>query len=510
MRLPALPFLNKLQDLPRPMVKFLVGSAIAWATVLSGMVAMAIAFRHSSAEKEAGLALRAGEAGSLDESGLQEPAGIEGEMGAEESAGGHGKVVNPIVDAYSSPAGLGHEVAGGTNAAHSRAKEWNGHSGSGGEPSHESSPSSQESTDESEASDAGHSDLGHETNHPSKKHATPTANRDEGELLRQLVTELAQNGQVTKAFPFLQRALAHGETPPEFLTIAARLMMANGHYAEAQDLAERALYELPGRQDMGVLAMMAAYRQGKVEEAMLKAMELLQQQPKNVELLTALGTMHSEQHPEDPTADGFLSEALRVDPQYIPALYQVGRRQMHATHYAKAQKTFEGILKLQPGYSKALAQLGMALYYQEKFEASRQNLISALQVRPRDYNTWYNLGEVYRQQAAEAGPAHPDIVKALQERAFSSYNQAIELNPRHGMAHYRLGLLLMGNNQDKEASRHFEFALEILPDYVPAWLQLSLAYENLRLYDKARAALDKAYALDPLNKVVALKLREWG
>jgi tetratricopeptide (TPR) repeat protein len=487
--LPLPPILAKLTGLSAPMSKLVLASTVALTATLGATTYVAIAFGPNKASKseESGHGSNSIEP-HVPESPigqLQEPVTVDQPHSNPSTAEEHS--THPKPESHSD------HGAEATHSSHSEA-EPEAHAGAADHPQ------DQHGSEEQHASPS----------HEEGGHTAPKSSGEEGDLLRQLVTEYAQSGQVSRAYPFLVKALAKGEQPAEFLTIAARLMMANGHWEKAQKLAEEAQAKLPDREDMGVLAMMATYRQGKIDEAMIQAMTLLQKQPRNVELLTALGTMHSEQHPDDATADGFLNQALKVKPDYIPAMYQVGRRSMHAKQYALAQKTFEEILHRQPGYPKAYAQLGMALYYQEKFEESRQNLISALKASPRDYNTWYNLGEVYLQQAAETGVKNPELVTAIRQRAFSCYNQAIELHPKHAMAHYRMGLLLLGNNQPKEATRHLEFALEILPELVPGWLQLALAYENMQLFDKAKAALDKAYTLDPLNKVVALKLREWG
>jgi tetratricopeptide (TPR) repeat protein len=496
MKLPSLPmppFLAKLTGLPAPMGKLVLTSAVTLTATLGATAFVAITYRHQDKPKQEAAPHGEVPPGELDHHSpighLQEPVTVDDEV-ANHGEGGKG---HDDHDAHGTPApSQAHSAAG---------HDENGHDEGGGSHDAHPGPTPHATGETHPSSSDGHGQAPTESHHSSG---------EEGDLLRQLVTEYAQSGQVSRAYPFLVKALAKGEQPPEFLTIAARLMMANGQWEMAQQLAEEAQAKLPDREDMGVLAMMATYRQGKIEEAMSQAMTLLQKQPRNVELLTALGTMHSEQHPDDATADGFLKQALQIEPEYIPAMYQVGRRYMHAKQYTEAQKTFEQILRLQPGYPKAYAQLGMALYYQEQFEEARQKLITALKASPRDYNTWYNLGEVYLQQAAEIGVKDSAVVAAIRQRAFSCYNQAIELQPKHAMAHYRMGLLLQGNNQPKEATRHLEFALEIMPDLVPGWLQLALAYENMQLYDKARAALDKAYALDPLNKVVALKLREWG
>jgi tetratricopeptide (TPR) repeat protein len=359
--------------------------------------------------------------------------------------------------------------------------------------------------------EAGHGDPIHgEGQAETNTHGDPNPGSEDSNLLRQLAQEYAQNGQIEKALPLVEKALAQKHNPAEFMALAARVLMAGGRYTQAREAAESALELLRERPDLEVLIMMARYREGQIDAAMSQAMELLQKQPHDVDLLTALGTMHAEQHTEDATADGYLAQALKLNPNHVPALYQMGRRQMHSQHYQQAEKNFCHILTLRPDYAKAQAQLGMAYYYQERLEQARQTLITALQGAPRDYNTWYNLGEVYLQQAGEIAAKKPEAAEALRQRSFSCYNRAIELNPDHAHAHYRLGLLLIGNNQPKEAVRHLEFAVEREEGLVAAWLQLALAYESLQQFERAHICLDKAYALDPLNKAIAMKLREWG
>lgn len=518
MVLPKLKNLPKLKDLPGPIAKLVIGSG-ATGVLCLGLIVWASFGLHAKADKHPEPAEKT-ESATVHGEELQEPAGHEeeGELGShakpapitvihpheDKEKESHAKAANP-----SSP-GEGH----GEAKASDQAGHGEGHAP--GSDSHSDSPKTEHSDTPAKeahgkvAEAHGESHGGDTDSDRNSSEGEASVEGGDGDLIRQLVQEYAQSGQVEKALPFVERALAAGGNPPEFLALAARILMAHGRYAQARDLAETALIRLPQRKDLTVLAMMAQYREGRVDEAMVKAMELLQKQPRDVDLLTALGTMHSEQRPEDATADGYLAQALKVKPNHIPALYQVGRREMHAKHYASAQKVFERILELQPSYAKAQAQLGMALYYQEHLEEARQALITALKLASRDYNTWYNLGEVYLQQAGQVGVKQIEIAEVLRQRAFTCYNQTIDLQPQHPQAHFRLGMLLLGNNQPKEAARHLEFAVQKQKDWVAAWLQLSLAYEALEQFDKAREAISKAYALDPLNKVVALKMRNWG
>ncbi len=539
MVLPKLKNLPKLKDLPGPIAKLVVGSGATLALCL-GLIVWASFGLNAKDEKKTETVASHGEE-------LQEPSGHEeeGELGSSaipppiavvHPHGTKAKEAHSDASEHGSHGEGDDEARGSAHGGHGEDHAASGHAEKLGHGASSDSHSAAQAEKHSDSHTVAHSDAsvkqkhgqpassqdsrgkaaeGHADNQDS--HGDQNSSHDEdlgeggdGELIRQLVQEYAQNGQIDKALPFVDRALAAGGNPPEFLALAARILMAHGRYAQARDLAETALIRLPQRKDLSVLAMMAQYREGKVDEAMVKAMELLQKQPRDVDLLTALGTMHSEQRPEDATADGYLAQALKIKPKHIPALYQVGRREMRAKQFVEAQKTFERILEWQPGYAKAQAQLGMALYYQEQFEEARQALITALKRSPKDYNTWYNLGEVYLQQAGQVGVKQIDIVEAIRQRAFTCYNQTIDLQPQHPQAHFRLGMLLLGNNQPKEAARHLEFAVQKQKDWVAAWLQLSLAYEALEQFDKAREAITKAYALDPLNKVVALKMRNWG
>ena len=88
--------------------------------------------------------------------------------------------------------------------------------------------------------------------------------------------------------------------------------------------------------------------------------------------------------------------------------------------------------------------------------------------------------------------------------------KALALNNDHAEAHFRVGVLLNGNGQYKEAIRHLEASLRTDARHVPTLVQLCVAFENLKQPERARAYLNKAYELDPLNKVVLFKLKQWS
>ncbi|MEO6097500.1 MAG: tetratricopeptide repeat protein, partial [Fibrobacteria bacterium] len=193
---------------------------------------------------------------------------------------------------------------------------------------------------------------------------------------------------------------------------------------------------------------------------------------------------------------------------YVPAVYLSGRKAQLEGDYKDAEAAFRKVVRLDPRNAKAFGQLGIALYHLGKEKEAEKAFKSELEMNPLDYNTWYNLGEVHLSHAARETAA--ETIQGLRAEAMECYLKALELNNDHAEAHYRVGVLLNGNGQYKEAIRHLEAALKTDSRHVPTLVQLSLAFESLKQPERARAYLNKAYELDPLNKVVLFKLKQWS
>jgi Flp pilus assembly protein TadD len=176
--------------------------------------------------------------------------------------------------------------------------------------------------------------------------------------------------------------------------------------------------------------------------------------------------------------------------------------------YKDAETAFRKVVKLDPSNAKAFGQLGMALYHLGKGAEAEKAYRAELKMNPSDYNTWYNLGELHLSNAFNQGD--PDAIRKLNAEAMECFLNALDLNHDHAEAHFRVGVLLNGNGQYKEAIRHLEASLKSDSRHVPTLVQLCVAFENLKQPERARAYLNKAYELDPLNKVVLFKLKQWS
>jgi tetratricopeptide (TPR) repeat protein len=116
-------------------------------------------------------------------------------------------------------------------------------------------------------------------------------------------------------------------------------------------------------------------------------------------------------------------------------------------------------------------------------------------LNPRDFNTRYNLGELYYSALGDT------------ENGLREFKIALKQNPGHVEANFKVGLICLNNNMIKEAIRYFEVARANGPENVRVLMQLAVAYEKLG--DKAAAlqAYKAIVGVDALNSIALQKIK---
>ncbi len=310
-------------------------------------------------------------------------------------------------------------------------------------------------------------------------------------------------GESDKAIPHMERLMPKHRGNPEFLVKAAEMYLGAARFSRAWETAQNCLALAPGNSKAQAVAVTAEYRQGRVDEALKNIRLALDKNPENPDLLMALGIMEAELGLPSP---GALEKLLRIRPDFPPALYQLGRKNQLEGNFLDALVRFKRLVEVEPDNAKARGQLGIVHYHLGETPQAQQQFEKALALNPTDFNTWYNLGELWLSKTYQG--KSPTDHRQFRHEAMACYLKAVELYPPHGPAHYRIGVLMNGNGQYKEAIRYLQHALERDPSSVSALIQLSLAYERLELYDDAREQLLKAFDIDPLNTTVIFKLRK--
>jgi tetratricopeptide (TPR) repeat protein len=232
----------------------------------------------------------------------------------------------------------------------------------------------------------------------------------------------------------------------------------------------------------------------KVVESKEALKQCLEQAPKTAEAACFLGQIETTDA-DSAKALSHLEQAITLDPGYVEGWYQLARYQMEHGNYSKSQQYLQQALEIDPLNGKCHARLGMVFYYLENKISAKKSYLTAIALNPKDFNTLYNLGELYYTAFADT------------ENALREYNAALKINPDHVEANFKVGLICIRNNMVKESIRYFRNALKTNQENVRILLQLGVAYEKIGDRDRALKVYRKIITVDALNSIAIQKIK---
>ena len=155
----------------------------------------------------------------------------------------------------------------------------------------------------------------------------------------------------------------------------------------------------------------------------------------------------------------------------------------------------------------------------EHLEAAQAEFLSALNARPDDWSSHYNLGNYYASRnETEKAIASYETALRLEPRALlpltniaivygqrgeydkaeTSLRKAIEIDPKSAPVHFNLGLLLAERGRTEEAEKELRLALDLDPRLAPAAYNLGVLIIKERP-DEGLSYCRKAHELSPNN-----------
>ncbi|MGA3023363.1 MAG: tetratricopeptide repeat protein [Bryobacteraceae bacterium] len=137
---------------------------------------------------------------------------------------------------------------------------------------------------------------------------------------------------------------------------------------------------------------------------------------------------------------------------------------------------FQEALRVSPDHLIALQNLGNAYRQQKRWEEARKTLERALAVGPRDPDVNYSLGMVF----AQTGDT---------ERAYQYLRRALQLRPVYPEALNNLGVLCLRTERRDEAVAAFEESIRVAPAFDQSYLNLARVYSLEGHPEKARSVL---------------------
>lgn len=188
---------------------------------------------------------------------------------------------------------------------------------------------------------------------------------------------------------------------------------------------------------------------------------------------------------EDGSVSDYLA-ALRINPNLCEAQVGLGEVALDGWQFEEVERRAELALKINPNFAPAIHLLAKKLILERRYEQAKEPCERALKVNPND------LIALSLSAAAAACRYDRTVVEQMQTRVAA-------INPRCAMFHRTLGDALSGIRQYAASEREYLKAIELDASDANARTELGMMYMQWGLEDKARDALDAAWALDPYN-----------
>ncbi len=162
----------------------------------------------------------------------------------------------------------------------------------------------------------------------------------------------------------------------------------------------------------------------------------------------------------------------------------IGVEYISKDEHKQAAVEFRKALKLDPEFNIARYNLGLALYNSGKTDEAILEFEKLIKKSPYFVNAHYNLGTIY-------------LKGKMHEQAKQVLKRVVELKPKHAEAQLNLGYIYYQEGNLDDAIEAYKKGLEIKPDNLRAHLSLGHIYDKKKMYEEAMVEYNTALQIDP-------------
>ena len=221
------------------------------------------------------------------------------------------------------------------------------------------------------------------------------------------------------------------------------------------------------------------FQRGYLEQAEASFRLALRDDPESAEALYGLGSVYLKQEKGGEARESF-ERATKLRASYPDTLANawnnLGLLATREGHTAEAIPYFQEALKLNPDHLIALENLGNAYRQQKNWDEARKLLERAVAVGPEDAEANYSLGMVFAQLNDT-------------DRAYEYLQRALKFRPGYPEALNNLGVLYLRTGRRDQAVASFEECIRVAPAFDQSYMNLARVYALEGTPDKARSVL---------------------
>jgi tetratricopeptide (TPR) repeat protein len=240
------------------------------------------------------------------------------------------------------------------------------------------------------------------------------------------------------------------------------------------------------------------FQRGYFEQAEASFRLALRDNPTSAEAFYGIGSVLLKQEKLSEARENFERAAkLRgAYPDTLPdAWNNIGLIATREGRTAEAIPYFQEALRLSPDHLIALDNLGNAYRHEKQWEEARKVLERAVEVGPEDPEANYSLGMVFAQLDDS-------------DRAYEFLQRALKLRPAYPEALNNLGVLYLRTQRRDQAVESFEACIRVAPAFDQSYLNLARVYALEGNPDKARAVLTELLKQHPDHVLAQKELAE--
>ena len=259
--------------------------------------------------------------------------------------------------------------------------------------------------------------------------------------------------------------------------------------------------------------------QGNYQDALIHALQLLNQFPKSINLYNIVGAANKNLGKLDEAIEAY-REALSIKPDYADAYYNMGNAFKVQGKLDEAIEAFSKALSIKADYAQASNNMGLVFQEQGKLNEAIEAYTKASSIKPDYAGAYYNMGKAFKDQGkldeaieafskalsvkANYAEASNNMGLVFQEQgklneAIEAYTKASSIKPDYAVAYNNKGNALRDMGKLDEAIEVYTKALSISPDYAMAYTNMGNTLKDQGKTDEAIEAYNKALSISPDN-----------